>query len=340
MRGHGGPPGRRLIQGAVAALLPIGLLAGCGTDSGVVAGGTPECPTAPVLAGAAAGDLQRPALAAPARTDVRAGRFVRMLTLDHDALVVAPPRSHDRPKFSGDKALCQVLASALSNGAPIGRQTPDSFAVGLGRVTVSDALLHHSRLAGVTEYGSIDGIPNVNPRPPAPQSYHDRLAWVVVVEDIEASSCGAARPNETSPPRHVDTSLHGYAVFLVDATAGSDALLYTERMNPNCPGGYPSGPWVDVPLTTTSIPWQLVSELPDRTSGTVRFQVAACDGYAGVTTAGNSAPPDVVRVSVTRPFGRPCRPLRTVTEKLRARNVGDLLPHHLRHAPLGPYIAG
>jgi len=190
------------------------------------------------------------------------------------------------------------------------------------------------------EFGSIDGIPDVNPRKPAPKPYHARLAWVVVVKDVESSSCGAGRPGVTAPPAHVDPSLHGYAVFLVDATSGSDALLYTERTNPICPGGSPAGPWVDVPLTTTSIAWQLLSQEPDHTRGVVRFQVAACDGYAGVTTAGNSAPLNVVRVLVTRPFGPPCHPFRTITEKLRARDVGALLPDHLQHAPLGPYVAG
>ncbi|HET6911027.1 MAG TPA: hypothetical protein VFH54_16975 [Mycobacteriales bacterium] len=322
----------------LVVLMPVGLLGGCSSGGGVLASDGVKCTTAPYLPAVTAGGVGLPPLPGPARADVTNGLFVHPLRLDDDGLVVNPPAPQPRPRFSGDTALCQVFASTLSNGAPVGRQPRDSVAVGLGRVTVRDVLLDKTRLGSITEYGSIDGIPNVNPRHPAPKPYHDRLAWVVVVQDIESSSCGAGGPNSTPPPRHLDPSLHGYAVFVVDAGSGSDALLYTERMNPICPGGYPSGPWVDVPLTSTSIAWRLVSRQPDNTRGVVSFQAAACDGYAGVIAAGNSAPPNVVRVLVTRPFGSPCPPIRTVTEKLRARNVGALLPDRLQHAPLGPYF--
>jgi hypothetical protein len=109
-------------------------------------------------------------------------------------------------------------------------------------------------------------------------------------------------------------------------------------MNPPCGGSVLQGPYVDVPLTSVSIRWTLVSEQRDRSRGVVRFTVGACDGYAGVTTT-DSPTGSEVRVVVTRPFGPVCQPTRVVTEKLRALDVGTLLPVSLQHAPTGPFIA-
>lgn len=184
----------------------------------------------------------------------------------------------------------------------------------------------------------IDDIASIRPKQPAPTPYHDRLAWVAVVPDIESSSCG--NQGASPLPRHTDPGLHGYAVFIIDAATGGNALLYTERMNPNCPGGYPQGPWVDVPLTNASVPFQLVSIEQDRSSALVRFRAGPCDGYPGVILAGeDSSVPDLVRVPVTRPFGNPCHPQRIITEKLRAAVLGTPLPPTLAHAAVGPYVA-
>jgi hypothetical protein len=336
----------RTRASALVAVVAVALTGGC-TSHPVrhvsprqLVGRPLSCPSAPFLLSTSAEDAQRPPLGGPAPGDVHAGRFIRTLALDHGAFTASPPRADDRAVFSGDTALCQVLASSLSNGADVGRLAASGLAAGLARVTVDDKLLGHTRLGnGVEMHGWIDGIAEVNPTTPAPRRYDDRLAWVVVVPDVESASCPAMLAGSTPPPRHVDPTLHGYAVFAVDAASGADALLYTERMNPICPGGVPQGPWVDVPLTSVSLPWHLESEQSDRSRGTVSFDVGACDGYSPVVLAGAVGPPDVVRVVVRRPFGALCPPPHHVVAKLRARAIGDLLPPDLKHAAVGPYVS-
>ncbi|HEU5034409.1 MAG TPA: hypothetical protein VFT62_06585 [Mycobacteriales bacterium] len=263
---------------------------------------------------------------------------MRPLVLDGGGLVVDPPRANDATAYSGDDAVCEVLASTLSNNGPVPRQSRNTIAVGLGRATVADRLLHgHSNLDQGQSFGMVDGIADVNPKRPAPSTYHDRLAWVVVVQDLAISSCPAMTVGQ-SPPSYDEPGHHGYAVFLVDAATGGDALLYTERRNGICPGSKPSGPWVDVPLTSISVPWRLLSEQPDRSSAQISFEVTPCDGYSGVTLADEDSDPALVRVLVQRPFGPPCAQPRRIVEKMRAARLGTDLPPRLEHAPVGPYV--
>lgn len=339
------PAGRRGVAGLL--LLPL-LVAGCrhGGGTAPVAHSqrhavtrTPECPSAPYRPRVSSGDLERPALAPPARQDVRNGAFIHRLALDNDALVVDPPRRADRPAYAGDAALCEVLAATFADGATVGRQSPDTVAVGLARVSVSDAMLHgHSTFGGnVTSIGTVDGLRDTNPTTPPPSAYHQRLAWVVVVNFFTVSSC----PAYTSPPpvSKREPGHHGYAVFVVDAMTGGDALLYTERANGGCPGSQAMGPFLDVPLTSLSARWQLVSVQPDRSSAQVRFQVSRCDGHSAVVFAEVRHGRAVVRVVLQRPFGPPCSPMKPLTEKMRVSDVGTPLPARIVHAPIGPYIS-
>ena len=261
------------------------------------------------------------------------GRVTHRLTLD-GALILDPPHAGDRAKYSGSDAVCAVLASQLRNNSNVGPQAPDTLAAGLARVTVSPHIQSDDSDRQPTTV--ISGVQSVDAKIPPTPGYHDRLAWTVIVPDVEVSGCGAYPAGKPLPTTHTEAGHHGYAVFVLDARTGRDALRYTERANAPCPGGEPQGPFIGVPLTAVSVPWTLMSEQPDRSSATIAVNVASCDGYAGVAVAVGSEP---VRVVVQRPFGPPCGPSRQITEALHADRLGARLPAHLQHAGTGPYVS-
>ena len=337
----------RGVAGLASVAAVTVLLTSCGAGSTAehtevkaktAAAGMPECPSAPYRARQTSGDLAREPLPPPAASDVNGGRFVHQLTLDDGGLVVNPPADGDQASYSGDDAVCEVLASTYDNNGAVGRQSADTIAVGLARVTVKDDLLGHGSLGEGESYGSVDGIPDVNPQRPSPTPYQDRLAWVAVLAPVISSSCPAMIGGSSPAPNHDEPGHHGYQVFLVDATSGADALLYVERRNGACPGSMPDGPWVDVPLTSVSVPWQLQSQEPDRSSAQISFNIADCDGYAGVIFTDDTTNPGLVRVVLERPYGPPCSDEKSITEKLRVAHIGYDLPAHLEHAAIGPYV--
>lgn len=335
------------VAGVAVTAAVLSLLAGCGAASTgeskqvvakTAAAGMPECPSAPYRPRATSGDGEQQALPPLATEDIAGDRFVRPLTLDDGGLVVNPPADGDQASYSGDDAVCEVLASTYDNNGSVGEQSADTIAVGLARVTVKDALLGHGILGEGESFGGVDGVPDVNPKRPAPTPYDDRLAWVVVLAPAISSSCPAMISGSSPPPNHDEPGHHGYQVFLVDAATGGDALLYVERRNGVCAGSMPNGPWVDVPLTSVSVPWQLESEEPDRSSAQISFDVADCDGYSGVILTDDTTNPELVRVVLQRPYGTPCTAEKTITEKMRVAHIGYDLPTHLEHAPTGPYV--
>jgi len=302
----------------------LGLLTGCTSGP---SGRSLECRAAPYQHRIASGDLERDALRGPARGDVANGVFVHRLVLDAGALTVRPPRAHDRAGYQGNDALCEVMASQTTNNFTIGRQSRDTIAAGLARVTV-DA----SRPSLLQQmYG--DAAPK---RPPAAR-YRDRLAWVVVV------SPPAVRFNGSMPCAPLSAreraSRHNYLVFVVDAQTGGDALLYTE-------GGYGvpcasirvSGPYVDVPLTAASLPWRLVSMAPNGSAARIAVDVTPCDDNKPAAFTENPTGPPRIRVRVSRPFGPPCGPARTVVLIARPYAVGTRFVGALAHAPVGPDV--
>lgn len=311
-----------------------------GTDSSTATTGTaPSCPDIPFRDRVTSGDLEQPALAAPASDAVRDGRFVTSLVLD-DTLDVEPPHDGDVAAYSGDEALCEVLAGTLDNNGTVGRQPTDTIAFGLARVTLPDNMLSgHSVLgdATVESQGSVDGLTDVNPKLPEPSAYHDRLAWVGVVAPLIASSCPAMVDGESAPPDQSEPGHHGYQVFIVDAATGGDADLYTERRNGICPGSRPSGPFLGVPLTYRSLPWTLESVEPDRSSAQVSFDVTPCDGYSAVILADEHHGSATAQVVVERPFGPACGPDRHVVEKMRIATIGVPLPDEIEHGQTGAY---
>jgi hypothetical protein len=331
------PARRRWVAVAGAGLAVLAGLPACSSRQSPTPGAL-VCPSIPPVPRATSGDLEREPLAPPALRDFRGGRLRSRLVLDN-ALTLQPPKSRDKPAYSGQQAVCEVLASYLANGGDVGRQSPDTLAAGLARVSVLPGLLSASR-TNVSGYGSIDGLTSVNVTLPAPKPYADRLAWVVIVQDIEVSNCpNVSGPTTPTPIPTPKAKHHGYAVFLVDADTGGDALLYTEASVGLCSGGE-GKPSVDVPATKVSVPWTLVAEAQDRAAAQIRFQVTACDGYDRVVLADIDTNPAVVRVVVQRPFGPPCSDTRQVVEKLRAARVGTTLPAWLVHAPTGPYARG
>jgi len=322
---HNGRVGRARAVIA-AAIVSLPLLAGC--TSGQPSGRTLECPSAPFTSRVTSGDLERDALRGPARGDVSGGVFVHRLSLDGGALTVRPPRSHDHAGYAGGAALCEVMASTTVNGFTIGPQSPDTIAAGLARVTVDPTLPSMSmQLFGVQPS-----------KRPVPARYQDRLAWVVVVSPpirINGGSGGLTCPLPTKRER---ATRHNYVVFAVDAQTGGDALLYTEgNYGQICAGAHES-PHVDVPLTSVSVPWRLVSERPDRARARIAFDVAPCDGYDRDVLAERDTYPARIRVVVSRPFGPLCGPTRRVVVSARPAAIGLNFSPTLAHAPVGPYI--
>lgn len=297
-----------------------------------------DCVSAPPASPPVADELGPAPLTGPARDDVADGKFVRQLSLDDGALRIDVPRPADVAGYPLDAAVCEVLASTFSNNGPVGPHAANTMAAGLARVTVDRNLVGTGGLGQVGGVTTTDGVTSVNPTYPAATEYRDRLAWVVVLEQVVASSCPGAFFGQSPPPSYDEPGHHGYGVFLVDAADGGHAILYTERRNGGCPGTRPDGPWIDVPLTSVSVPWQFVSERADRSSAQISFDVTTCDGYDGVILAEERTDPALVRVVVRRPFGPPCSTPTTVTEKMRAALIGTDLPPRIEHAPTGPYV--
>lgn len=310
---------------ALVALAAVSLGVSSGCSSGAPAGRTLECPSAPFHARVTSGDLETDPLRGPAPGDVSRGVFVHRLSLDNGAFTALPPRSHDRAGYPGGDALCEVMASTTVNGFGVGRQSPDTIAAGLARVTVNPST--PSFLAQM--YGD-------RPKPPKAARYADRLAWVFVIAPPIRSNGPAPtcpRPTEQERATH-----HNYAVFVVDAQTGGDALLYTEGdYGAICAGAHET-PHVDVPVTYVSLPWRLVSEKPDRSGARIAIDVTSCDGYEREVRTDPSSKSEVIRVVVSRPFGPPCGPAKSVVVNARPAALGNIFTTALVHAPVGPYV--
>jgi hypothetical protein len=309
---------------AVAAL-PLGLLAGCTSGP---AGRALECPAAPFQHRVTSGDLERDPLRGPALGDVSHGVYVHRLALDGAALVVRPPRAHDRAGYPGGEALCEVMASQTTNNFTIGRQSPDTVAAGLARVTVDPSVPSLRRQM----YG-------VAPKGPPAARYRDRLAWVVVVSPAVRSNGSAFTCTPLSARERA--SRHNYLVFVVDAQTGGDALLYTERgYGVACANMRRGGPYVDVPMTSASVPWRLVAFAPRRNFARIAVDVTACDDGPPYVWTDHGSDPARVRVVVSRPFGAPCGPAKTVVVTARPEAVNGTFSATLAHAQVGPYFDG
>jgi hypothetical protein len=258
-------------------------------------------------------------LSGPAVSALQGGAARHGFTLDGGDLVVTPPRPGDVPLLSAQQALCGAMAST---GGMSPLPAAQGVAVGLARVSVAQKFF-----PAITSF-PYPGI--VAAQNPWVASFHDRLAWLVVVHaPPPAFNC----PWERHPVRLVTrASDHGYEVFMIDARTGSDALIYWESGPGGCTSGARVPAHVGVAEERVSVPWTLVSRDPDGYSGTVAATAFACDKVPNPVLVDRAGPN--VAVVVTRPFGQ-CGAPESIPIGLDAAVVTANLPGVIGHDPTG-----
>jgi hypothetical protein len=277
-------------------------------------------------------------LTGPAVTALTGGPVMRGFGLDDGDLRVAEPRAGDRRGISAATAECLALAAVSADGTGFGDLAMFSgVRVGLARVDVADGLASGSSQRA--SMGDGDVLPRVGSTP----IYHGRLAWVVVVVDEMAVPCPMI-PADTGTRKARDPDGSGrstdydYQVFLVDARTGGDALTYMEGRPALCGGPGRLAPSVSVPVDRVSVPWSMTTRYPDGHSAIIAADMLSCDGYDPFVLPGEDTP-DVVRVLIQRPIGRPCgTPVRRRLT-LHSATITEALPAKLVHAPTGLSIS-
>lgn len=258
-------------------------------------------------------------LSGPAVSALQRGSVVGGFAVDGKDLEVQPPRPSDVPLLTAHQALCGAMAST-GGLSPVA--AGEGVAVGYGRVSVAKKFFP---AITTLPYPGVDVAQN-----PWVPSFHDRLAWVVVVHtNPPAFSC----PNESRPahlvPRPGD---HGYEVFMIDARTGTDALLYWEGGPGGCTTGARVPPHVGVAGESVSVPWTLVSRDANGYSGSIAATAFACDKVPDSVLVDQAGPN--VAVVVTRPFGS-CGQPESIPISLHAANVTANLPQTIGHDPVG-----
>jgi hypothetical protein len=269
------------------------------------------------------GALRGPAVAALHGGPARAG-----FSLDAGAFSMTPPAAGETPSVSAAQAECAALASASPNGmSMLELASLSGIAVGYGRVSIATALTPPSTFPYVARSGLNQ---NTNPRLPAPGSYQQRLAWLVVVKNWLMHSSPPIAAGEPVPTTTATPQYFEYLIFVVDARTGSDALFYDEARSG------PSATAVSVPTEKFSVPWTLLSRSPDGYSGQVRATVQSCDGLPNPVWIDNGR--TSLRVVVERPVGPACGAQEQVTLPLNAAALTADLPDDITHDPLGPVL--
>ena len=257
-------------------------------------------------------------LSGPAVSALRGGAALHGFSLDGGDFVVKLPRRDQVPVLSANQAVCGAMAST----GDLSASATEGVAVGYGQVSVADKFL--PAISGLP--GSADGASKY----PTVASFHDRLAWIVVVHTNPAAfSCPAMRSPVHLVRRATD---YGYKVFVIDARTGTDALIYTEGGPGGAPtelGCRPPSEWPKNPFPCRGL-W---SRATGGYSGTIAATVLPCDQTPSVVLV-DRAGPNVV-VEVTRPFGPPCGPPQTVSINLHAAVVTADLPATIGHDPVG-----
>ena len=275
-------------------------------------------------------DIHPPTLGGPAPSALTGAAAQSSFSLDDGAFVVKPPRAGDDPAVSRSDAECVALTSAPRDGltllSPRMVGTP-AVAIGYGRVTIAADV----KPMQMDVRRSADAPPTV---PPSPPSYQDRLAWIVVVPDVRASSCPAQAASGPTQAVRSDTTVDNYRVLLLDARTGGRATVYTEGTGGGCGTQVRNPPTVDVPVQRIAVPWKLGTRDKHNYTATISAEVLPCDVYdtgyfVGIDPYGPTA------VVVQRPVDAHCGAAKSVQFTLRAT---DVLPATIEHAPLGPYI--
>jgi hypothetical protein len=320
-----------------SVLVAVLLLAGCGSATAAPSGAGQGQLAAVRGARTESCDLpaRRPApppgqaLAGPARTDLTGGAATHGFALDGGKFTITPPPAGDVPKVSRTLAECEEQAALGTGGWPLSTEL-SGLAIGYGLVTVTPGLPVDATVAA--------GYPGMVT--PAPASYQDRLAWVMVFRNVPFAFCGAETSSSpTSAPTPSAYTGYEYEVFLVDAATGGDALIYNEGAPHPCGSSGVTQPGLSIPIETISVPWRLDSRDPDGYSGRLTAYVPPCYGYsatAGVIpgTAG------LVRVLAYGQVAPDCGAPRPVSIYLTAGDVFANLPAHLEHAQTGLYLTG
>jgi hypothetical protein len=347
------------VSRSVAAVL-LGAMAtavtGCGTTTAVTGGGqitaddstTQTCRLPTLTEPDQAPAMQR--LAGPAVTALRGGAASHGFSLDGGSLSIEPPPAGVVPRVSRTQAECEALAAIDGNGYQFNVLAGESgLAIGYATVTVSAQLPVNSN--SWQSYLVNETGPHAVP---APASYRDRLAWVMVVRPELVASCPAMASttppaSQKTPPAPQTTPLapqkaqpthtgYGYEVFLIDATTGGDALIYNETEPSPCgePGDMPAN--VAVPIEEMSVPWTLDQRNPNKYSAVLTADVPACDLYdPNVSVVPGTG---LVRVLAYGQVAPRCGQPSPVTVYLQAAGVTHDLPPVLDHAATGLYIQG
>lgn len=195
-------------------------------------------------------------------------------------------------------------------------------------MTVSDAL--------VAAPDPIDlGLPGVTP-------FHSRLAWVAVVDPPIWAACpstpppvsSSGSPSDGDAPQYVGApQVVPYQLIVLDATTGTDGLVYGARTNNPCGSGALDGPYVRPIVVTVSVPWRLISRDPGGLFGTIALAVRTCDDVSEYEGAYATAD-GVVEFDVSRPIAS-CGTSNESVQTLYGPAAGDRLATTLTHAATG-----
>lgn len=258
-------------------------------------------------------------LSGPAVSTLTGGAAHGSFSVDGNDFAVNPPRRDDVPILSAHQALCGAMAST----GDLGPSAAQGVAVGFGRVTIASKFF--PAITGFLSSGD-DAA-----KYPKVASFHNRLAWLVVVRTNPPSfSC----PAESVPVRLIPRpSDHDYEVFTINARTGTDALVYRESAPGGCKMGARIPPTVGVAEESISVPWTLTSRDPRGYSGMIAATVQPCDVAPSTVLVDEGTP--TVEVQVTRPFGPPCGQTETVPIDLHAATVTSDLPTDITHFPVG-----
>jgi len=313
-------------RGVVSTAICLLLVSACTSSSKTPAAAVPACTVPAVDAVGAADTDPADVLAGPAVSALKGGAATGSFNLDDSSLVIERPGRGDHPSVSANTAVCDALASALSNGQLFGAVAlTGGMAFGYARVTVRGALLDASSSSNPVAAGTVPPILA------AASPYQKRLAWVVVVRHPIVAACPALTANRL--PASASPTDYDYQVFLVDAKTGTAALAYTEGGPALCGGPSRRAPSVSVPTDWVSVPWTLLGRDPDGYVAAITAELTRCDGYNPVTILDSGGQPTVA-VLVQRPIGSAC-PAVDQRMSLHAATTTSSIPRALLHAATG-----
>ncbi len=252
------------------------------------------------------------------------GNIAESWSLD-DAISVAPAAGA-APVISQQRALCTLLAASDIRGSGL---IGDDLTLILGRVTVSDALV---------------AAPDpIDPGLPAVTAFHSRLAWVAVVDPPIRAACpstpppvsSSGSPGDGDAPQYVGApQLVPYQLVVLDATTGTDGLVYGARTNNPCASGALDGPYLRPIVVTVSVPWRLISRDPGGLFATIALAVRTCDNNVSEYGDAYATAEGVVEFDVSRPIAT-CGTSNESVQTLHGPAAGDRLATTLTHAATG-----